>query len=62
MKSEPPGRWEDAPPCMHSHFTDADLYGGDGPDEAAAVLTCIGCGAYRWRYCDGTYSTWRPKL
>jgi hypothetical protein len=38
------------------------LRGGDGPDDAAARLLCLRCGAKGWRWCggawDGPSCTW----
>jgi hypothetical protein len=35
------------------------LKGGAGPDGAAEQVTCArGCGAWGWRWCDGSVS-WR---
>ena len=48
--------------CKHKNVERNTLYGGDGPDEAAEAWSCHDCGAYAWKYCDGTVSAWRPPL
>lgn len=49
-------------PCAHRNKTETVLKGGAGPDDAADKIDCLDCGAYRWRYCDGTKSDWRKPL
>lgn len=52
---------EPAPQCQHLAQRTTMLQGGDGPDDAAALITCLDCHAYRWRYCDRTSSDWRQE-
>lgn len=48
--------------CRHAHIRKRILSGGEGPDDAAESWKCEDCGAYAWKYCDRTVSTWRPPF
>lgn len=47
--------------CRHTNTIKKKLVGGEGPDDAAELIKCADCAAYRWKYCDGELGSWRAK-